>query len=310
MDENASFDVIIIIVGVYMDDLIIDYIDYLTLERRYSKNTIDSYKTELLNFKKYVKKSLLTVNTLDILSYLKYLTNNKLSEKTISHYITCLKEFYNFLKLNNLVSENVVQNVSLPKLAKTLPKVLTKEEVNLLLSYTPKTSLDFRNKAMIELLYDSGIRVSELVNIKLFDLDLVNSTVKIMGKGSKERIVIIGEYACNILDIYIKNYRNDILGKRNSDYLFPSKKENHITRNGFFEILKRIAQIVGIKRDFSPHTLRHSFATHMLDNGADLRSIQELLGHASIATTQIYTHVSNKHLRDVYDNFHPHARKD
>ena len=293
-----------------MNDNISDYIDYLTLERRYSVNTVISYKEEIVNFNNFLKKDLLNVNYKDINSYLKYLTNNKLSEKTISHYITCLKEFYRFLELNDLIDENPLEYISLPKMPKNLPQVLTKEEVNLLLSFKPNNDLEFRNKAMIELLYDSGIRVSELVNIKMYDLDLVNSTIKIMGKGSKERIVPIGEYACGILNIYLNNYRNAILDKRNSDYLFPSKKSPHITRNGFFMILKDISKEVGIKKNFSPHTLRHSFATHMLDNGADLRSIQELLGHSSISTTQIYTHVSNKHLRDVYDKFHPHARKE
>lgn len=293
-----------------VDDNINDYVDYLVLERRYSNNTVDSYKKEIINFKNYIKKDLLLITSSDIENYLKYLSKNNLSEKTISHYITCLKEFYKFLQLNDLIDNNPLEFISSPKTPKNLPKVLTKEEVNLLLSFNPNNSLEFRNKAMIELLYDSGIRVSELVNIKLSDLDLINSTLKTMGKGSKERIIPIGEYACNVLEIYINNYRNDILKKRNSDYLFPSKKENHITRNGFFIILKDIAKKVGIKNTLSPHTLRHSFATHMLDNGADLRSIQELLGHSNISTTQIYTHVSNKHLRDVYDKFHPHARKE
>lgn len=293
-----------------VDDNINDYVDYLVLERRYSNNTVDSYKKEIINFKNYIKKDLLLITSSDIENYLKYLSKNNLSEKTISHYITCLKEFYKFLQLNDLINNNPLEFISSPKTPKNLPKVLTKEEVNLLLSFNPNNSLEFRNKAMIELLYDSGIRVSELVNIKLSDLDLINSTLKTMGKGSKERIIPIGEYACSVLEIYINNYRNDILKKRNSDYLFPSKKENHITRNGFFIILKDIAKKVGIKNTLSPHTLRHSFATHMLDNGADLRSIQELLGHSNISTTQIYTHVSNKHLRDVYDKFHPHARKE
>lgn len=292
-----------------IDDNLNDYLDYLKLERRYSINTIESYKHELISFRDYIKKDYLKVSTKDIEEYLKFLSKNK-NTKTISHYITCLKEFYKFLQMNEQINENPLEFISLPKTPKTLPNALSKEEINLLLNYIPNNSLEFRNKAMIELLYSSGIRISELINIKVYDLDLINSTVKIMGKGNKERLLPIGEYASNILKIYIENHRNQILNKRNSDYLFPSKKSEQITRNGFFIILKEIAHKVGIKKDFSPHTLRHSFATHLLDNGADLRSIQELLGHSNISTTQIYTHVSNKHLREIYNNAHPHARKD
>lgn len=293
-----------------IDDNLNDYIDYLLLERRYSNNTITSYKQEIIKFKEFIDKDLIEVNKDDIDKYLKYLSDNKLSSKTISHYITCLKEFYKFLQMNDLKQENPLEFISQPKIKKTLPNVLTKEEINLLLKFTPNTALEYRNKAMIELLYASGIRISELINIKIYDLDLVNDTVKIMGKGNKERILPIGEYSCNILKEFIDKYRNQILNKNNSDYLFPSKKNEHITRNAFFVILKNTAKKAGIKREFSPHTIRHSFATHLLDNGADLRSIQELLGHSDIATTQIYTHVTNKHLREIYNKAHPHARKE
>lgn len=293
-----------------MDDTINDYIDYLRLERRYSENTICSYNSELIKFKKYIKKDFTVIKDNDINEYLKFLDANHLSEKTISHNITCLKEFYKFLQMNDFIKQNPLEFISLPKKRKTLPTVLSKEEINLLLSFQPTNSLQYRNKAMVELLYDSGIRVSELVNLKMYDLDLINSTIKIMGKGNKERIIPIGEYACAILSDYISSYRSEILRKRNSDYLFPSQKGEHITRVGFFEILKEIASKVGISRKFSPHTLRHSFATHLLDNGADLRSIQELLGHSNISTTQIYTHISNHHLREIYNQTHPHARKE
>ena len=292
------------------DDNLNDYLDYLKLERRYSFNTITSYEQEIIKFKEFIKKDFINVNLKDVNNYLKFLSENSLSSKTISHYITCLKEFYKFLQMNDLINENPLEFISLPKLKKTLPNALTEEEISMLLKFIPKNALEYRNKAMIELLYSSGIRVSELINIKLYDLDLINATIKIMGKGNKERILPIGEYACDILKQYIDNYRNEILNNTNSDYLFPSKKSEHITRNAFFIILKETAKKVGIKRDFSPHTLRHSFATHLLDNGADLRSIQELLGHSDISTTQIYTHVSNKHLREIYNSSHPHARKD
>lgn len=292
------------------NDNLNDYLDYLRLERRYSANTITSYKQEIIKFGDFIKKDFIDVSVKDINNYLKFLTENGLSSKTISHYITCLKELYKFLQLNNLINQNPLEFVSLPKVKKTLPDALTKEEINMLLKFTPNKALEYRNKAMIELLYSSGIRVSELINIKLYDLDLTNATIKIMGKGNKERILPIGEYACDILKEFIDNHRNEILSNNNSDYLFPSKKSEHITRNAFFIILKETAKKVGIRRNFSPHTLRHSFATHLLDNGADLRSIQELLGHSDISTTQIYTHVSNKHLREIYNKTHPHARKD
>lgn len=291
----------------HKDDLINDYTDYLKLERRYSNNTITSYKNELFLFKDFIKKDWLSIKDKDIEKYVKYMVQNNYTDKTISHYITCLKEFYKFLQLNDQIDYNPVEFIELPKRKKSLPKTLSKEEVNLLLNFTPKNHLEFRNKAMIELLYSSGIRISELINIKLYDLDLINSTIKIMGKGSKERIIPIGEYACNILKKYINEYRNLILKNRKSDYLFPSMKDEHITRNAFFIILKDLSKKLNIKTDFSPHTLRHSFATHLLDNGADLRSIQELLGHSDISTTQIYTHVSSSHLREIYNKSHPHA---
>ncbi len=293
-----------------MQDLIEDYIDYLNLERRYSSNTIISYKQELTDFLNYFNKNLIKINEKDIKKYLKHLNNEKLNNLTTSHYISCLKEFYKFLMINELIENNPLSNIELPKKTKKLPKVLSKEEINLLLNYKPNTYIDYRNKAMIELLYASGIRISELINLKIYEIDTENSIIKVFGKGGKERILPIGEFSCKILNDYIKNYRSLILNKRKSDYLFPSQKSEKITRQGFFEILKNISFIVGIKTIFSPHTIRHSFATHLLDNGADLRSIQELLGHSNISTTQIYTHVSNQHLRDIYNNAHPHARKE
>ena len=197
--------------------------------------------------------------------------------------------------------------IELPKIKKTLPKTLSIDDINKLLDFKLKDSFSYRNKAMLELMYSSGLRVSELVNVKINDIDNELCVIRVMGKGSKERIIPIGDYAIKYIDIYSKEHRNKLIKKQYNDYLFLNNHGKKMTRQGFFKIIKNIAKIQNIKTEFSPHTLRHSFATHLLNGGADLRSIQEMLGHSDISTTQIYTHVSKELLKENYDNFHPHA---
>jgi len=197
--------------------------------------------------------------------------------------------------------------IEIPKIKKSLPKTLSFEEINKLLDIKLNDKYSYRNKAMLELMYSSGLRVSELVNVKIHDIDSESCIIRVMGKGSKERIVPLGDYAIKYIDIYLKEYRNKLIKKEYNDYLFLNNHGKKMTRQGFFKIIKNLAKQQKIKVEFSPHTLRHSFATHLLDGGADLRSIQEMLGHSDISTTQIYTHVSKELLKENYNNFHPHA---
>ncbi len=284
-----------------------DFLDYIKMVRMYSENTYLSYYEELKPFNTFFNGSILKLSGLDILKYLE--TKVKLSGKSLTHSISVLNELYKYFIMEEYLFHNPIDNIDRPKLGKSLPTILSKREVESLLDITLNNKFDYRNKAMLELMYSTGIRISELINIKIFDVDFENRYLKVIGKGNKERVIPLSNIGIEYLKIYINNYRNSFLKERTSDFLFLNTTGNKLTRQGFFLILSNIAKIKGIKTKLSPHTIRHSFATHLLDNGADLRSIQELLGHASISTTQIYTHVSNKHLRDVYDKYHEEGEK-
>jgi len=285
-----------------------NFISYLLFEKKYSNNTVKSYKRDLERFKKYFKnKNINTIDKKDIEKYIEYL-NQDLDTRSISRSISTLKSFYKYLKLNKEVSRIPTDTITNPKLKKYLPKVLSEEEINKLLDINLNNNFDYRNKAMLELMYSSGLRVSELVNLKVNDIDLKNEAVRIFGKGSKERIVPLNEYATTALEAYILNHRKELFKHGENDYLFLNNHGNKMTRQGLFKILKKIAQEKNIKTDFSPHTLRHSFATHLLKHGADLRSIQELLGHSDISSTQIYTHITNEKLQKNYEEYHPHGK--
>lgn len=281
-----------------------EYLKYLLIEKKYSSNTIASYKNDLKELYLFSNnKNIIYLNKDDILKFLE--KNKDKNSKTLSHFITTFRGFYKYLEIENIIKNNPVLSISQPKLRKTLPKVLSVEEVDKILNIKLNTKYDYRNKAMLELMYSTGIRISELINIKTHDLNINNCTLKVMGKGSKERIIPVGDIALKYLKIYIDNYRTYFI-RKNTDYLFLNSRGTIMTRQAFFKIVKKIAQEKNIKTEFSPHTLRHSFATHMLENGADLRIIQELLGHSSLSTTQIYTNVSNKFIEENY-NFHPHS---
>ena len=288
------------------DDDIIEYMKYLVMERKLSDNTTYSYYNDLLKTSVYFKKDLKSLNTADIKKYISSLNE---SDRSIAHLVAALRSFYKFLIINKKIKSSPMNLINPPKLSKKIPKVLNIDEVDKLLNIKLENEFDYRNKAMLELMYACGLRVSEIVSLKLTDVDLVNSILKVFGKGSKERIIPIGEYANAALSIYINHYRDLLLKNKTSDYLFINNQGKEMSRVGFFKMLKKLALKEGIKRDFSPHTLRHSFATHLLDSGADLRSIQELLGHSSISTTQIYTHVSKENIRKDYDEFHPHGKE-
>ncbi len=287
-----------------------DFESYLLLEKKYSKNTIVSYQNDLSKFKEHFikeKKTLKSLDNNDLKAYVQSI-NKSMSAKSVSRNISTLKSFYNFLMIEKYVNKSPLTNVINPKVKKELPKVLSEEEVIKLLDFQITDNYGYRNKAMLELMYSSGLRVSELINLKITDIDLELEAVRIFGKGSKERIIPLGAYASLALKDYITYYRGSLLKKKNSDYLFLSSRGDKMTRQAFFKILKKIAKEQGIKTEFSPHTLRHSFATHLLKHGADLRSIQELLGHSDVSSTQIYTHISNEKLKENYKEAHPHGK--
>ena len=290
-----------------------DFYNYLLFDKNYSLNTINSYLTDMYDLLMFIDKSSnqeITLHNLsenDIRDYIKDLSKHNMSERSISRKISAFKTYYKFLIIINKIKNNPMEFIIIPKQNKTLPTVLSIEEVLTLLDIPLNTPGDYRNKAMLELMYATGLRISELINLKMSNIDLELNLVKTIGKGSKERIIPVGDYATEYLKEYIYNYRPSFIRKNNSEYLFLNRSGNKMSRQMFFKIIQKLALEKNIKTKFSPHTLRHSFATHMLEYGADLRTIQELLGHSNISTTQIYTHLSTDKLRENYDNFHSNA---
>lgn len=282
-----------------------DFLNYLKFERKLSNNTYNSYRYNLIKVTNYFKgKTLLYLQSDDIREYLYKLSGNS---KTKAHYLTVLKTFFNYMIELNRITKNPCESIKNPKIEKTLPKFLTEDEITKLLDVPLKQPIDYRNKAMLELLYATGMRVSELLNLKLYNYYEEDSSVKVMGKGSKERIIPIGDVTIKYLNLYINEYRKYILKTRQSDYLFINYNGNKMSRQGFSKILKEISSKNNIKKDISPHILRHSFATHLLNNGANLRVIQELLGHENISTTEIYSHISKDKILLDYKK-HPHYK--
>ena len=289
-----------------IDKLIEVFLRYLLIDKGYSKNTIMSYKKDLDKFSIYFKnKDIKDIDNSNLKDYIKSLD---LNEKSISRTISCLKSFYKFLIIEKVIKDNPTDGLYMPKVKKSLPNIMSVEDVTKLLDIKLDDHFSYRNKAMLELMYATGLRVSELVELKFNDIDFSDDIVRIMGKGSKERIIPMGDFAKTYLEEYIYNHRNLMLKGNNCEYIFLNNHGKKMTRQGFFKIIKKLANNIGISTEISPHTLRHSFASHLLKYGADLRTIQELLGHSDISTTQIYTHVANEELRKNYDEYHPHGR--
>lgn len=293
-----------------MKEDIRSYINYVYIEKKLSDNTKNAYETDLFDFSEFLNNEDVSKITYDdITSYINHLYDKKEKDKSIARKIVSIRTFFNYLMKEGKIKVNPSEKLESPKLKKTLPNTLSLEEVDKLLSIKPKDAKDWRNKAMIELMYGTGMRVSELVNLELNDINLKDNYVRVYGKGKKERIVFMADVTTDVLDKYINIYRNSLLKGYLTDKVFLSSYGKGITRQGFFKILKKEAEKAGIKKSFSPHTLRHSFATHLLENGADLRSIGEMLGHENIKTTQIYTHLSNNKKRKDYDEFFPRNKK-
>lgn len=285
-----------------MPDNLKEYENYLKFEKNYSMNTINSYLSDIKEYQEFKKGDILSSTKEDILAYLKTIKN--LESTTISHKISSLKSFFKYYQKREKIKVNPLANIKSPKIAKKLPTYLTLEEVSKLLDVGIKSPYDARNKAILELLYSSGIRISELCNMQTSNYNSYECIIRLIGKGSKERIIPLGDYAISVLEDYINNYRPKI-NKKNINSIFINNRGDAISRQFIFKVIKKECLKKGIRKNVSPHTLRHTFATHLLQNGADLRIIQELLGHENISTTQIYTHVSNQELKNDYQKFFP-----
>lgn len=297
-----------------LNEALTDYLHYLKIERGLAENTILSYRRDLLQYLEFIKsKQIKDWNEVDrhhIIQFLQTLKEKDRSTASISRMISSIRSFHQFLTNDQIVSTDVSIHIEIPKKGRTLPDVLSVGEVEKLLDIKEDSPLSIRNKAMLELLYATGLRVSELINLEMNDIHLSMGFVRSVGKGSKERIVPIGKVAIEAMETYLRHAR-PVLVKKNphETKLFVNHHGKPISRQGFWKLIKKIAREQGLNKEVTPHTLRHSFATHLLENGADLRSVQEMLGHSDISTTQIYTHVSKTRLKDAYKQFHPRAQK-
>lgn len=294
-------------------DALGEYKQYLIVEKGLSKNTIYSYLRDLISFSNFIGENyeITKVENIDkehIRLYLKELSKTNCSN-SISRKLVSLRMFYVFMVKENIIETNLMSTFEMPKKEKKLPTVLSQEEmIEILNSIKPVDAISSRNRCLIELLYASGMRVSELLNLTLNDLNIKMGFVKVFGKGNKERMVPINSYVGILLEEYISKYRDEFVTKKDS-LLFYNQHGNKLSREEFYHILQTIVQATSVTKKVSPHTFRHTFATHLLENGADLRSIQELLGHSDISTTTIYTHISTQKIRQEYQQFHPRIKK-
>ena len=293
-----------------MHELLDTYMDYLTIEKGLSANSITAYGTDLASYINYLSdngiKDLDNADPTAILGWLVYLTRQGLSAKSRARHLISIRGFYKYLTAEKLISTNPLKDIDIPKTGRHLPGVISVNEVEALLNAcdvtTPKGQ---RNLAMMEIMYGAGLRVSELVFLKVVDVNLDAGLVRVMGKGAKERIVPIGSKAKDAASLWLDQGRPKELKQLSSDFLFIARAGKPMTRQAFWKIIKKYALAAGIGRPVSPHTLRHSFATHLIEGGADLRSVQTMLGHSDISTTQIYTHISRDYLIKMHHEYHP-----
>lgn len=285
--------------------------EYLSIERGLSENSIFSYVSDVQKLEKFLtkeKKVLQSSSERDITNFLREESRRKLSSRTRARVVASLRQFYGYLENRKFIETNPMQAIEAPKIEKALPDFLTQDEVRKLFStFREDNLLELRDKTMFEFLYSSGLRISEACSLLLTDIDRENQILTVKGKGGRERLVPYGEIAAHLLSDYIDRARAEILNQYESDFVFVSKKGGALSRKSAWRLLKRYMKRAGIGRNITPHTLRHSFATHLLQNNADLRSVQELLGHMDIATTQIYTHLVSGELKKTHKEYHPRA---
>lgn len=292
-----------------MDKMIDKFLEYLRVQKNYSTYTLINYEKDLEEYSFFLKEKKFMYNSMDYkkcTEYLLFLDSKNLKKTSISRRLSSLRTFYKFLVLDNHVDSNPFLLVSSPKKEKRVPKFINYSSIEEIFNIPNiKTKEGQRERVILEILYGSGIRVSELVNIKIKDIDFNNKTILIFGKGSKERIVSFGEPALDAINMYMNDSRKQYLGNKNSEYLIVGKEEEKLTTRRIEQIINSLIDKTSIKMNITPHMFRHTFATHLLDNGSDLIAVQELLGHESLSSTEIYTHISNEHLRDVYMKCHP-----
>ena len=288
------------------------FADALWMERGLSQNTLAAYQSDLRAFAAWLARErrhgLCEAERLDLLDYLALLAHNGRKPRSAARLLSCLRQFYGHLLRQGVIAEDPCDRVDPPRLGRPLPKTLTEAEVEALLA-APDTSdaRGHRDRTMLELLYASGLRVTELVTLKPDAVSLNQGVVRITGKGDKERLVPLGDEATDWLLAFVRGPRAVLLGGRVSEYLFPTSRSGHMTRQAFWQLIKRYAVQAGVVKPLSPHTLRHAFATHLLNHGADLRVVQLLLGHSDLSTTQIYTHVARERLKQLHARHHPRA---
>ncbi len=295
------------------ENLINDFIDCLRFERRLSKNTIVSYQRDLEKYRFFLNsskiKEILNVSNDQILYFLEFLYKTQ-SSSSVSRVLATLRTFYKYLVRDGKIQKNPFSSIKNPKMPKKILEVLNEQEVKKFLESIPSsTYLELRDKAMFELLYACGMRVSEIVDLKLADIDFDEGLIRFIGKGNKERITPIGDSAKDYLGKYIRAARYNLERERKSENVFLNKNGQKLTRQGFWKILKKYAGKANVSKNLYPHLFRHSYATHMLERGADLRIVQELLGHSSISTTQIYTNINKKHVKETYFKYHPRDKE-
>ena len=292
-----------------MNKIIDEFIEYLSIQKNYSDMITLNYKKDLEEYSIFLKSKNYKYDNMDYkkcIDYLLFLDEKKLKKTSISRRLSSLRTFYKFLVLNNYVNTNPFSLVSSPKKEKKIPSFINYEGIEEIFNIPNIKTIDGqREKVILEVLYGAGIRVSELVNIKIKDIDFDNKTILIFGKGSKERIVSFGEPAKEAMKMYINDSRKQYLNGKESEYLIVGNNTSKLTTRRIEQIIDKIITKTSIKMNITPHMFRHTFATHLLDNGCNLIAVQELLGHESLSSTEIYTHVSNEHLRDVYMKCHP-----
>ena len=291
------------------DQHIVAFLNSLIIEKGLSKNTIQSYESDIYQLYQWNisknKKRIIEIKKIDTSQYISYLFNQNLKSTSVNRKISSLKTFFNFLLKKKLIKVNPFADQVMPKKPVSLPKSISEDDVvKLLDAPKPDSLIGLRDKAMLELLYASGVRISELVNIKFSDLDLERNIIKVFGKGSKERLVPFGEDAAQCISAYIDERKKN-KNIASIKYIFLNNRGSKISRHAFWHRLKEYCLEIGLKRDISPHTLRHAFATHLLNRGADLRSVQVLLGHSDLSTTQIYTHIAKQRLSELVKKHHP-----
>jgi integrase/recombinase XerD len=302
--------------GRQLEQLVLDFLAYLEFERGLSRNTLEAYRSDLLQLGEYLRErdlDLLTIGHSELAAFLTGLAvgvdgRPGAAAATLQRKAACLRSFYRYLRREGIISHDPTANLHGPRKTQKLPEVLSRDEVmRLIMAASGKSPIALRDRALLELMYACGLRASEATGLEIDDLDLSEQMLRARGKGSKERVVPIGRSAVAALQAYAENGRPDLVGLRNERHVFVNSRGSGLTRQGLYKIIKGHAEAAGLADRVSPHTLRHTFATHVLAGGCDLRVLQEMLGHADVATTQVYTHLSTDRLRDVYFQAHPRA---